>query len=139
MHSFSLGKLLVSLVALYAAFGSYLFDWNNTHIYNPLWPPHAKFHNAQTMLLGTCVGLLALGVLWRAQFEAVARLQLASTLASLYWLTQAGSILFPGTALVDPQFAHPGQLPVQLLVDVGMLTLLLVGYGLERARLRRAS
>lgn len=137
MRPFSFGKLLVSLVAFYAAFGSYIFDWNDTHIYNPLWPPHAKFHNAQTMLLGTCLGLLALGVLWQANFEAVARLQLASTLAALYWLTQAGAVLFPGTALVDPQFAHPGQLPAQLIVDMVMLAFLLVGYSLERSRLRR--
>ncbi len=45
------GKMLITIVAAYAAFGSYVFDWNKTHIYNPDWPPHAKFHNAQTMLL----------------------------------------------------------------------------------------
>ena len=138
MKSVSLGKLLISLVALYAAFGSYVFDWNDTHIYNPLWPPHAKFHNAQTMLLGTCLGLLALWVVWGANFGALARLRLSAILASLYWLTQAGAATFPGTALVDPQFAHPGQLPAQLIVDVVMLGLLVVAYPLELRRLHRA-
>ena len=30
------------------------------------------------------------------------------------------AILFPGTALVDREFAHPGRLPAQLIVDVVM-------------------
>ncbi len=139
MKSVSIGKLLLTLVALWAAAGSYLFDWNRTHIFNPRWPPHAKFHNAQTMLLGTAIGLLALWVLWAQATTSLNRLRLAAVLASFYWLTQAGSILFPGTALVDPEFARPGQLPVQLLVDVAMLSLIAVGYWLELARLKRAS
>jgi hypothetical protein len=32
-----------------SAVGSYVFDWNDTHIYNLEWTAHAKFHNAQTM------------------------------------------------------------------------------------------
>ncbi|HEX4354300.1 MAG TPA: DUF6640 family protein, partial [Polyangiales bacterium] len=94
-----ISRVLVALVALWAAFGSYVFDWNATHIRNPSWPPHAKFHNAQTMLLGTCIGLLALAVLFSRKLHAF---PLAVVLASLYWLTQMGALLFPGTALIDP-------------------------------------
>ncbi len=56
----SIGKLLISLVAIFTAVSPYLADWNETHIYNPLWLPHAKFHNAQTMVLGAFLGLLAI-------------------------------------------------------------------------------
>jgi hypothetical protein len=42
---FGAGKVLSSLVAAETAVGPYLADWNETHIYNPAWPPHAKFHN----------------------------------------------------------------------------------------------
>lgn len=138
MKSISIGKLLITIVALYAAAGSYIFDWNETHIYNPLWPPHAKFHNAQTMLLGTSIGLASLWVLWTLKGGKLPFLRISTLLASLYWLTQAGSILFPGTALVDPQFAHLGQAPAQLIVDAIMLTLLAIGYPLEVNRLRNA-
>ena len=44
----SLGKILISASAVFGGVGPYLADWNETHIYNPTWPPHAKFHNAQT-------------------------------------------------------------------------------------------
>ena len=137
MKSITVGKILITLVAIWAATGSYIFDWNVTHIYNPLWPPHAKFHNAQTMLLGTSIGLLSLWVLWWLKGDKLTFLRISTVLASLYWLTQAGSILFPGTALVDPQFAHPGQAPAQLIVDAVMLTLLAIGYPMEANRLNK--
>ena len=134
-NTFSPGRVILSIVAVYSAFGSYIFDWNHTHIYNPHWPPHAKFHNAQTMLLGSCLGLMSLWVLWAERSEPRMRLRMATLLASFYWLTQMGSIFFPGTALVDPEFARPGRLPEQLIVDVVMLGLLAVAYPVERRRL----
>lgn len=137
MKSTSTGKILITIVAIWATGGSYIFDWNHTHIYNPHWTPHAKFHNAQTMLLGTCIGLLSLWVLWFLNTDKLNKLRLSTILASLYWLTQAGSILFPGTALVDPEFSHVGQLPAQLIVDVVMLTMLALGYKLETNLLKQ--
>ncbi len=138
MKSISIGKILITLVAIWATAGSYIFDWNITHIYNPRWPPHAKFHNAQTMLLGTMIGLLSLYVLWLQKGNKITMLRLSAILASFYWITQAGAILFPGTALIDPEFAHPGQLPAQLIVDVVMLVMLGVGYMLETNRLKHS-
>jgi hypothetical protein len=57
---FPVGRILISISALAAAIGAYVADWNETHIFNPRWPPHARFHNAQTMLLGTALGLLTI-------------------------------------------------------------------------------
>lgn len=45
----SLGRILLALVAVVTSVGGYIADWNETHVYNPRWPPHAKFHNGQTM------------------------------------------------------------------------------------------
>jgi hypothetical protein len=132
------GKWLISLVALWSAIGSYFFDWNRTHIYNPHWPPHAKFHNAQTMLLGTALGLCALGLLWLVRDTDRRAVHLAGLLASLYWLTQAAALLFPGTALVDPEFSHLREMPAQLIVDGVMLALLAAGLLLEQRGTRRA-
>ena len=32
------------------------------HIKNPNWPPHAKFHNTQTILMGFYLGVLAIAI-----------------------------------------------------------------------------
>ena len=134
----SAGKILISIVAVYSAFGSYIFDWNQTHIYNPRWPPHAKFHNAQTMLLGTCLGLSALWTLWMFAGNRYDKLRFSVIFSGLYWITQAGATSFPGTALVDPEFVHGGPLPAQLIVDVLMLVLLAVAYQLELKQIKTA-
>jgi hypothetical protein len=52
MH-LTLASSLVTIVAVLTSCLAYIFDCNETHVYNPNWPPHAKFHNAQTLLLGT--------------------------------------------------------------------------------------
>ncbi|KAJ6507093.1 hypothetical protein C8R45DRAFT_817122 [Mycena sanguinolenta] len=99
------GKFLISLVALATSTGCYMADWNETHIYNPTWPPHVKFHNGQTMSMGALLGICTLWYLWVpidieagahakdkiplvARCEAkLARLRTAVLFGALYWVT----------------------------------------------------
>ena len=39
MPTISPGKLLLTLTSFWSGYGSYHFDWNETHICNPAWPP----------------------------------------------------------------------------------------------------
>ncbi len=64
-------------------------------------------------------------------------------IASLYWVTQALSILFPGTGFFDPEFAADfpvvlGVRPNQAILSTVMLFLVVVAYRLESNQLRRA-
>ncbi len=65
MKNLRVGAWIITLVALFTIVAPFVADWNATHIYNPRWTPHAKFHNAQTMLLGVGLGLSALWFVWR--------------------------------------------------------------------------
>lgn len=140
----SIGKLLISLIALFTAVSPYLADWNETHIYNPLWLAHAKFHNAQTMVLGALLGLLALFCLWlRRETSDKQKLNEGAVLAALYWLAQLPAAFFPGIALSDPGGV---KMPVILGIEFNQLTLnitvifplLLLGYYLETKSLKQA-
>ena len=140
----SIGKLLISLVAIFTAVSPYLADWNETHIYNPLWLPHAKFHNAQTMVLGALLGLLSLYCLWfRRAISEREKLNEGTVFASLYWLAQLPATFFPGVALSDPGGV---KMPVILGVEFNQLTLnitvifplLILGYYLDRKSLKKA-
>jgi len=142
----SIGKLLISLVAIFTSVSPYLADWNETHIYNPLWTPHAKFHNAQTMVLGALLGLLAIYCLWfRRAVSERQKLNEGAVLASLYWLAQLPAVFFPGTALTDPGI-NSVKMPVIFGVEFNQLTLnitvifplLILGYYLERKSLKKA-
>lgn len=108
-----------TLSALYSGAGAYLADWNETHIHNPSWPPHAKFHNAQTMSLGAGLAAAALAVTWAPSRAAGGtRLAAAAFLASLYPATQLSALLYPGTALVDSPAERRGP---QAVIAAGLV------------------
>jgi apolipoprotein N-acyltransferase len=90
-------------------------------------PPHAKFHNAQTILMGFYLGVLAIAILFVHQPLSMNRLVMAAILSSLYWVGIFGARIFPGTAWADPEFEattpkplglHPQQLIGFILVGV---------------------
>ncbi|OQU98552.1 hypothetical protein CLAIMM_04318 [Cladophialophora immunda] len=64
------GRVCLSLVAAITSIGCYLADWNETHVKNPRWPPHARFHNGQTMSMGLCLGVLTAYFTWRPVLAA---------------------------------------------------------------------
>jgi hypothetical protein len=142
----TIGRLLISLVAVFTALSPYLADWNVTHIYNPAWTPHAKFHNAQTMVLGAMLGLLSVYCLWfRKGITEKQKLNEATVLASLYWLAQLPAVFFPGTALTDPGI-NSVKMPIilgiefnQLALDITVIfPLIVLGYYLENRSLKKA-
>jgi Family of unknown function (DUF6640) len=121
------GRVLLSVVAVFTIVAPYLADWNTTHIYNPLWPPHAKFHNAQTMAMAVLLGLAALYFVWRGR-NLKADLLPAILFASFYWVSQVIAFVFPGVAWTDPNLLQPGQslsdIPIQLKGDVPLFAVI---------------
>lgn len=140
--------MILTVVALFTIFSPYVFDWNATHIYNPHWPPHAKFHNAQTMLLAVFLGLATLYFTWRAASSEIERrlqLKAATLFAAAFWITQILSLTFPGTALTDPEFVaniltlEGVTIPMQPIIDLVIFALLTVAYYFENRRINESS
>lgn len=140
---FPFGKALISLVGTSAAVGAFAADWNETHIYNPTWPPHAKFHNAQTMTFAVELAALSLNQLWAGDRDDRTRLRWGTLLGGLFWLAQAPAILFPGTAFADPdqEDKQPVVFGVKVNQVIGQVAVIYpilgLGYALESRRLRR--
>jgi hypothetical protein len=135
----TVGRSLIGLVAAVTAVGPFIADWNETHIHNPAWPPHAKFHNAQTMSLGVGLAATSLAILARSRKTVEHQLRdldLASGVASLYWLTAIAALGFPGTKAVDPPAT--GFFP-QWRVAVPSIAVVALGNLLERRRIRVAA
>ncbi len=65
-----ISRLILSGAAIGTIIGTGRADLNATHVFNPAWPPHARFHNATGW--GTVAGsqLLALWLLWRPGQQA---------------------------------------------------------------------
>ncbi|KAF2091522.1 hypothetical protein K490DRAFT_31356 [Saccharata proteae CBS 121410] len=132
------GRILLTLVAIMTSTGCYVADWNESHIYNPHWTGHAKFHNGQTMSMGLLLGIAALYYLYAplmvvSKQAAKANLGFVVLLNSLYWVTQGSAYFYPGTVGADP----PSDMNpmAQAYLDVVLLSVTAVGWWLESARL----
>lgn len=119
------------------AVGGFLADWNRTHLFNPAWPPHAKFHDAQTIALGSLLGGGGLYLLRRGGTGSDRDLALGAALPALFWAAQGAAFAFPGAEGMEAEF--PGLVPRVRGVWINerfaggtMLALSAVGYVLER-------
>jgi small-conductance mechanosensitive channel len=127
-------RWLVAFVAFVTAIGGLMADYfipssGAQHIKNPRWPPHAKFHNAQSILMGLTLGALSIVLLFQGSHLSKGRLLLSALLASIYWLCIFAAPIFPGTAFSDPEFAavnpSPMGIPAQLFIGFVLVAILL--------------
>ena len=134
----AIAKWIVAFVAVYG-FGGVLADFvvpatARMHMKNPHWPPHAKFHNGQTMLMGVFAGTLSLCCLFAPHTLTLPWFFAGVAAASLYWTALAFAQIFPDTALNDPEFAaeisHPLGLNPQQLLGYILCCLLVVAIAL---------
>jgi hypothetical protein len=80
------GLRILTLVAALTAVGGFLAEWNRTHLFNPNWPPHARFHDALGISLGSLLGASGLYFLHRRGKEPGRDLALGTLLPSLFWI-----------------------------------------------------
>ncbi|KAK0705913.1 hypothetical protein B0T26DRAFT_743447 [Lasiosphaeria miniovina] len=128
-----LGKILLTLDAVGMIAGTLKADYFScTHIFNPRWPPHAKFHGAQTITIAVMLGVATLYYTWWPSLfphgatpqrveDALGRAVIAGT---LYWVAGLVATLFPGVDGVDPEFGPSGwpQMPFfTLFASLGVL------------------
>jgi hypothetical protein len=59
------GRLLVTAAILGTGPGFAWFDLNRTHVFNPRWTPHARFHDASAVVTELGWSIASLWLLWR--------------------------------------------------------------------------
>ena len=127
-------KYIIAFVALFN-YGGLVADaivpsGAKQHLFNPKWPPHAKFHNGQTMAMGIISGSLSLAILFGSRPLTLPLFLIAAAIAANYFVAMAFARAFPGTAWSDPEFAvglpRPLGLYPQQLVSYALCTLVLI-------------
>ena len=84
MSRITVGRLLFTFIALFTILSPYAADWNVMHIYNPRWPPHAKFHNGQTMAIWVIIQLATLFFTWRNSKDRTGNVLAAAIFGGAY-------------------------------------------------------
>ena len=104
----TLGRCLLTFIGVSLGPGPFIADYNETHVFNPNWTPHAKFHNGQTMSMGVCLSMAILYYTWRRDPETDDgdSIKVATVFASLYWVSGIAAWFFPGALAVDPEFGE---------------------------------
>jgi hypothetical protein len=121
-----LSRVLFVSVAVFFAAAGHFADMSKTHMFNPNWPPHAKFHAGQTLLFSIALALCSIYFSLRPTSDKVNSVTAAALFSGLYAVTQALAILYPNTYFWDPEFASMPNtilgLPGQLFIDIVALS-----------------
>jgi hypothetical protein len=131
------GRALISLVAAQLLVGCFYFDYNETHVFNPRWTEHSRFHTAMTIYMGAMLAVLGLYYTWRRSGDLRTNLQAAAWLTAVYFLSFFPSALMPGSGLSEPGLDVPlvaGVVAPQLIEGSISLILLAAGYLLAAPR-----
>ena len=113
------GRLLLSLILAIVGFGSIPVDFNSTHIFNPVWPPHARYHDVMLLTVWAGLAPMALWLLWRRSAEP----QIGLIVTTLVPLISTGAffvtLLVPGASpMLSPDLPPPELAGVPILPNL---------------------
>ena len=138
MNRRKLGKSILSFVLVVGAVVATAVDWNTTHLFNPTWHPHARFHDALFLLLLDGMSLVVLWLLWRQSNEPGLGLKVAAMFSAAAWTPFFYiEALIPGTSLLaadDVPVLKVGGMtfPPNLIVAAVLFLLTVIAYWLAR-------
>lgn len=106
-----IGRLILTVVAVFLVIGPPVADLNASHVANPLWPGHARLHTVWLISTNSLVALIALALLWLRP-ATVEKAQLAAALVGAiligFFIAGATQSLYGGG------FTDPGGITLQL-------------------------
>jgi len=129
----SRGHALIALAATITAVVPFLTDWNDTHVFNPQWLPHARFHTATSIGMAAILSPVALWLLWRRPNDPAA-VTAAALIPIAYWAPFFAAAGVRGAGIEDPGRRLPriAGIPTNLL-GAGATTLTAsLGWYLDR-------
>jgi hypothetical protein len=133
-----LGRSLLTLANVITAAAPIAADWNDSHILNERWPPHARFHGVTALAMTTALSSASIWSLWSGDSDGVTARFFAAAVPVAYWAPFFLAPLIPGTAVDDP--SHPVRrvagVPVSLLGAAATTATAVAGWFIQRRSAR---
>ena len=127
----TLGQLLLGFVIVATVVIVAIADvFNTSHLFNPDWPGHARFHIGMQFTTLLLVSLFSLAALLRGQIWA------AVLAPGSFWPGLLVAYLIPGTDVYASEPLRELGVPINLVLAVVLLLMTAVGIALLRARVR---
>jgi len=132
-----ISKILITVVSISLPVGGWFFDVVKlppTHLFNPAWPPHARYHSACWLFAITLAAMGSLWLLWGNYTERNSRLAIwsAGFLPGFFYLSFLLALLIPGTTAWNDGETPFQLLPPQVIIAAGMLVVLIIAFSLTR-------
>ena len=64
MKASIMSKLLITVGVVFYLIVIPMLEWNNSHVFNAEWPPHARFHEVWQLVTNMLLGVFVLWLAW---------------------------------------------------------------------------
>ena len=128
------GKSLLTFLLGVFPLLNVLFDWNQTHVFNPAWPPHARFHVTWGLVVAWSAVAIALWLLWRRSTEPEVGVKVALLVQLALWTPFFYlTLVVPGTSLAEAVQPKIAGMVIAPQVVIGIIILVLTAWGYRLA------
>ena len=93
-----IGRILLSTVVVISAVVPIIVDWNQSHVFNPEWVPHARFHDIMLLITFVGIGVVSLWLIWRQSAEPSVGIRAATLLQLFIWGSFYVAVFIPGAS-----------------------------------------
>ena len=105
------GVWLIGIAAITSIVIPVAIDFNDSHLFNPDWPGHARLHDAMSFLMSMGLGAGALWLIWSPERRRGGLLALAAILSVWGWVSLLLAGVFPGATYSNAAAAAGGPAP----------------------------
>jgi hypothetical protein len=100
------GRIVLTVPLAAGIIAFIAFQWNTTHVFNPKWHPHARFHAVQLGLFFITLSGIGFWLIWGSAISPPTAAWLAAAVPVVFWGGEFAALLVPGTD-PSPDPANP--------------------------------
>jgi hypothetical protein len=105
------GRIILTIPLAAGMIAFVAFQANTTHVFNPRWHPHARFHAVQLGLFFIALSGIGLWLIWGSAIALPTAAWLAAAVPVVFWGGEFAALLVPGTD-PSPDPANPNTFPL---------------------------